>query len=300
VRPFLLGSNATLTVQTDITNQSALAASASLTSTILDANSNAVASASSTITVPAGQDLVVTQTVAVANAHLWSPQTPYLYNMVSTVSNQNAIADVYNTPFGVRTVRFDPTNGVFINGQHVEIQGMCNHQDHAGVGSALPDRLQYFRIEKLRQMGVNAYRTSHNTPTPELLNACDQLGMLVLDENRRVGWDRRRWASCNARFCATGIIQHFLLVAGQRGSASKRPAGRGHHAGHAEFVTRWIQHGSVTAALNSWGSGFSSVVDVQVSTTNWAPWIRTTPETRPRTFSDGNVQHDHRSRSLYE
>jgi len=77
----------------------------------------------------------------VANANLWSLQTPYLYNLISTVSNATAQADVYQTPFGIRTVRFDSTNGVFINGQHVEIQGQCNHQDHAGVGSALPDRL---------------------------------------------------------------------------------------------------------------------------------------------------------------
>jgi fibronectin type 3 domain-containing protein len=120
-------------------------------------------------------------------ANLWSLQTPYLYNLVTTISNQNAAADVYTTSFGVRTVSINSTNGVFINGQHVEIQGMCNHQDMAGVGSALPDRLQYFRIEKLKQMGVNAYRTSHNPPTPELLDACDRLGMLVLDENRRLG-----------------------------------------------------------------------------------------------------------------
>ena len=75
---------------------------------------------------------------------------------MTTVSNQNAVADIYNTPFGVRTVSIDSTNGVFINGQHVEIQGMCNHQDMAGVGSALPDRLQYYRIERLKEMGVNA------------------------------------------------------------------------------------------------------------------------------------------------
>ena len=105
------------------------------------------------------------------------------------MTNQNAAADVYTTPFGVRTVSFDGINGVFINGKHVEIQGMCNHQDHAGRGYGLPDRLQYFRIEKLKQMGVNAYRTSHNAPTPELLDACDRLGMLVLDETRRFGWD---------------------------------------------------------------------------------------------------------------
>jgi beta-galactosidase len=183
----LVGSNATITVQTDVTNQSGVAtASGSLTSTIFDAGSNAVATVTSAVSVPVGHDLVVTQTVALT-ANLWSLPTPYLYNLATTISNQNAVADIYNTPFGVRTVSFDPTNGVFINGQHVEIQGMCNHQDMAGVGSALPDRLQYFRIERLKEMGVNSYRTSHNEPTAELLNACDQLGMLVLDENRRLG-----------------------------------------------------------------------------------------------------------------
>ena len=164
----------------------------------------------------AGQGLIVTQTLAMANANLWSPQTPYLYNLVSTVSNQNVAADVYNTPFGMRTVSFDPTDGVFINGQHVEIQGMCNHQDHAGVGSALSDRLQYFRIERLKQMGVNGYRTSHNAPTPELLDACDQLGMLVLDETRRVGYDPETLGQLRTHDSTRPkSSQRFLLVAGQ-------------------------------------------------------------------------------------
>jgi beta-galactosidase len=186
----LVGSNATITVQTAVTNQSSSATvNGTLTSTLLDANSNAVITVTSNLTLAANQGLIVTQTLAVANANLWSLQSPYLYNLVSTVSNATAVADVYQTPLGVRTVRFDSTNGVFINGQHVEIQGQCNHQDMAGVGSALPDRLQYFRIEKLKEMGCNAYRTSHNTPTEELLEACDQLGMLVLDETRRMGSD---------------------------------------------------------------------------------------------------------------
>ena len=183
----LSGSNATVTIQTDVTNQSGSATvNGSLTSKIYDANNNAVAAITSLVSVPAGQDLVVTQTVALT-ANLWSLETPYLYNLQTVVSNQNTVADIYNTPFGVRTVSIDSTNGVFINGQHVEIQGMCNHQDMAGVGSALPDRLQYFRIERQKEMGVNAYRTSHNAPTAELLDACDRLGMLVLDENRRMG-----------------------------------------------------------------------------------------------------------------
>ena len=186
----LVGSNATITVQTTVTNQSnASTVNGTLTSTLFDANSNAVTAVTSNLTLAAGQGLIVTQTLSVINANLWSLQMPYLYNLVSTVSNQNIAADVYTTPFGVRTVSFDGVNGVLINGQRVEIQGTCNHQDHAGVGAALPDRLQYYRIEKLKQMGNNAYRTSHNAPTPELLDACDRLGMLVLDETRRFGWD---------------------------------------------------------------------------------------------------------------
>jgi len=72
---------------------------------------------------------------------------------------------------------------------------MCNHQDMAGVGSALPDRLQYYRIERLKEMGCNAYRSSHNAPTAELLDACDRLGMLVLDETAGLGPMRSRWAN---------------------------------------------------------------------------------------------------------
>ncbi|MGB7746903.1 MAG: beta-galactosidase GalA [Verrucomicrobiia bacterium] len=184
----LSGANATVTVQTTVTNQSSSATvNGSLTSTILDANSNAVTAVTSNLNLAPGQGLVVTQTLTVANAHLWSLQTPYLYNLASTVSNATAVADVYTTTFGARTVSFDSTNGFTLNGQRVEIFGVCNHQDAAGVGIAVPDRLLYYRLERMKQMGVNGYRTSHNMPAAELLDDCDRLGILVLDENRRLG-----------------------------------------------------------------------------------------------------------------
>jgi beta-galactosidase len=94
--------------------------------------------------------------------------------------------DRIETRFGIRTVGFDANKGFLLNGVPYVIKGTCNHQDHAGVGTAMPDALQYFRIKKLKEMGSNAIRTSHNPPTPELLDACDELGMLVMDENRRV------------------------------------------------------------------------------------------------------------------
>ncbi|HMU72467.1 MAG TPA: glycosyl hydrolase 53 family protein, partial [Ferruginibacter sp.] len=93
------------------------------------------------------------------------------------------IIDSDKQRFGIRTIDIKP-NGVFLNGQYIKLKGTNNHQDHAGVGSALPDYLQYYRIFLLKQMGSNAYRTSHNPPTKELLDACDSLGMLVMDENR--------------------------------------------------------------------------------------------------------------------
>jgi beta-galactosidase len=263
----LVGSNANITVQTDVTNQSGTVASGSLTSTILDANSNAVTAITSAISVPADNHLVVTQTVSLT-ANLWSLQTPYLYNLVSTVTNQNAVADLYNTPFGVRMVRFDPTNGVFINGQHVEIQGLCNHQDHAGVGSALPDRLQDFRIERLKEMGCNAIRTSHNAPTPELLNACDQLGMLVLDENRRLGTNAEPMGELQRQilrdrnhpsvFCWSLANEEWDMQTSSTGQVIiATMQGLVHSLDSTRLCTAAINNGSLG------GTGFSAVLDVQ-------------------------------------
>lgn len=123
----------------------------------------------------------------VANAKLWDIESPYLYKLHTSVLVGNKEVDKYETTFGIRTVRFDAKEGFLLNGKPVKLKGTNNHQDHAGVGAAMPDGLQDFRINALKAMGSNAYRCSHNPPTPELLDACDRLGMLVLDENRLMG-----------------------------------------------------------------------------------------------------------------
>jgi beta-galactosidase len=123
----------------------------------------------------------------VKNPELWSIETPHLQKLVTTIHAGNTVMDRYVTTFGIRTIRFDPNLGFFLNGKHVEIKGTDNHQDHAGVGNAVPDSLLEYRIARLKEMGSNAYRTSHNPPTPELLDACDRQGMLVLDEHRMMG-----------------------------------------------------------------------------------------------------------------
>jgi len=125
----------------------------------------------------------------VSNPQLWSPEFPKLYKLVTTVESSGKVVDRQETEFGIRTFAFDADKGFLLNGQPYELKGTCNHQDMAGVGAALPDALQYFRISKLKEFGDNAYRTSHNPPTPELLDACDHLGMIVMDENRLLGSD---------------------------------------------------------------------------------------------------------------
>jgi beta-galactosidase len=115
---------------------------------------------------------------------LWSPETPNLYFAVVTIETEGKIRDAERIRFGVRSAKWDPDKGFFLNGNSVKIKGTCNHQDHAGVGAALPDRLQEYRLAILKDMGSNAVRTSHNMPTPEWVEACDRLGMMMMCETR--------------------------------------------------------------------------------------------------------------------
>ena len=134
--------------------------------------------------VPAGETATFECEVVIDNPQLWSLEEPNLHRLITSISSGNGIADRTETSFGIRSMRFDAKRGFFLNDKPVKIKGTCNHQDHAGVGTALPDRLHEYRIERLKEMGSNAYRTAHNPPAPEFLDACDRLGMLVLDETR--------------------------------------------------------------------------------------------------------------------
>ena len=121
------------------------------------------------------------------NPHLWSCEDPYLYTIVTEVSAGGKIVDSYETVTGIRHIAFDPDRGFFLNGKSVKLKGVNMHQDHAGVGSGIPDGLQEWRLLQLKKFGCNAYRSSHNPMTPEMLDACDRLGILVIEENRLTG-----------------------------------------------------------------------------------------------------------------
>lgn len=129
----------------------------------------------------------VTSIFKIFDAELWDLDNPNLYLLVTEVKQNGIVIDRYETTFGIRSIRFDAEKGFFLNGKNIKLKGTNNHQDHAGVGTAIPDGLQYWRIKQLKAMGSNAYRCSHHPPTPELLDACDRLGMLVIDETRLMG-----------------------------------------------------------------------------------------------------------------
>jgi beta-galactosidase len=178
------GNKATVSVETTIENKNLSSSKGSVFTYIADRNGKKVAqSTEQPISLNLNGTATVKQNLLVTNPHLWNLDDPYLYRVISIVKQNGKTVDSLNQRFGIRTIDVK-ANGVFLNGVHVKIKGTNNHQDHAGVGSALPDYLQYYRIRLLKNLGCNAYRTSHNAPTPELLDACDSLGLLVLDENR--------------------------------------------------------------------------------------------------------------------
>ncbi|HXW57579.1 MAG TPA: beta-galactosidase GalA [Candidatus Cybelea sp.] len=266
VRSEIQGSSATLVLSTEIENESDRSATCRAVSRIVDGQGKTVATArSEPAELAPWEKRELKSEARLDNALLWSLEERHLYRAVTTIESNGAPTDQDETTFGIRSIRFDPNQGFFLNGKPVKIKGTCNHQDHAGVGAALPDRLQYYRIERLIEMGSNGYRTSHNPPTPELLDACDRLGMLVLDETRMMSSSEE------------GLGQLERMIRRDRNhpsivmwSLGNEEPDQGSPLGvRMVSVMKRLAHEldpsrPVTAAMNgSWGRGISAVVDVQ-------------------------------------
>jgi beta-galactosidase len=146
-------------------------------------NANPVAVASpAEVTISASRQASTTQTLAVPHPRLWSVHQPHRYVAVTTLVQAGRVIDRYETPFGIRTVAFDADRGFLLNGEVVPLRGVCNHHDLGALGTAINIRALERQLEILRAMGCNAIRTSHNPPAPELLDLCDRMGLLVMDE----------------------------------------------------------------------------------------------------------------------
>jgi len=180
--PEVTEKEATVRVQTKVRNQSASAQNVTLETIIVDNAGQEVARASSVQSVAADRDSVFEQSFKISNPALWSLEDPALYRAKSTVRVNRSSVDRKDTPFGIRTFEFALEKGFFLNGKHVAIKGVCDHHDLGSLGAAVNKRAIERQLEILKSMGCNAIRTSHNPPDPELLDLCDRMGFLVMDE----------------------------------------------------------------------------------------------------------------------
>jgi beta-galactosidase len=201
---------AQLTIETLVSNRSSSNQSCSITSTILDPNGKMVGVACDTSIIPPNETspsfsktpqyaenidqpsslhsgTKVRQSVSLISAMLWSLETPNRYTLLSEVKCAGRVVDRHVQKFGIRTLRFDSNEGFFLNEKPVKLQGACNHQDFIGVGNGVPDSLFYYRMKTLKSYGCNAIRSSSNLMAPAMYEACDELGLLVMDENRYPG-----------------------------------------------------------------------------------------------------------------
>ena len=181
-------TGAELVVETEVKNNSLKDSRCDVSQRLLDAEGKEVAkSAPQTLCLKAKETVGCKQQLTVSQPHLWSTTDPYLYQVETTVMQDGQVTDVYLTTTGIREIAFDAEQGFLLNGQQLKLKGVNLHQDHAGVGAAIPDALQAWRIKQLKRFGCNAYRASHNPMTPALLDVCDREGILVIDENRLMG-----------------------------------------------------------------------------------------------------------------
>ena len=185
VRTDVRHDSAVLSLGTLVQNQGTQSERPEVRWQILDAEGKTVAAASAEPqTIEPGGTAAFTATANLPAPTLWSPDTPYLYQARLSVETDGKLRDAERVSFGVRTLAFDADKGFLLNGGSVKIKGTCNHQDHAGVGTALPDALHRYRASVLRGMGSNAVRTAHNMPAPEWVAVCERTGMMMLCETR--------------------------------------------------------------------------------------------------------------------
>jgi len=180
--PEVTAASARVTIRTTVRNASQADQPITLRTVLYDAAGKEVAAATAEARVPRDSVTDIAQDLVIRSPALWSLERPYLYRAVSRVLCGGRTCDDYSTPFGVRTFAFDPDRGFILNGKQLKIRGVCLHHDLGALGAAVNTRALERQLQIMRDMGVNALRTSHNPPAPELLDLTDRMGFIVLDE----------------------------------------------------------------------------------------------------------------------
>lgn len=180
--PEVTEAEATVSVRTSVKNEACADAEVELVTSLLDAEGNRVGENSSVLAVPQDSVVVFEQTLQVVSPVLWSVENPYLYSVETEVFCNGKKVDDYVTTTGIRTFSFDVEKGFHLNGKQVKINGVCMHHDLGCLGAAVNVRAIERQLEILKEMGCNGIRCAHNPPAPELLQLCDEMGFIVMDE----------------------------------------------------------------------------------------------------------------------
>lgn len=203
VTPTVTDSSARIDIETTIVGKIKKSTSVNVSSTLLDANGKTVGTTpTSTIRIDKKRkETTVNASIELSSPHLWSVDDPYLYTLTTTVTDARTgdVLDTYRTSTGLRYFNFDPVTGFSLNGKSMKIKGVCMHHDLGALGAAVNLRGIERQLEILKEMGVNAYRASHNPPAPEVLDLCDRMGFLVMDESFDM-WHKKKTAHDYSRY----------------------------------------------------------------------------------------------------
>lgn len=180
--PVVSPEKATVSVATTVKNTLSESQNIELVTTLFDAQKRNVGHSTTTMTIEANQESEQKQTIEISNPQLWNLENPMMYEAFTEIKNKGQVVDTYSTPFGIRQFEFDAEKGFILNGTPVKIVGVCNHHDLGSLGSAINTRALERQLELMKEMGMNGIRTSHNPPAPELLDLCDRMGFVVMDE----------------------------------------------------------------------------------------------------------------------
>lgn len=197
--PEVSADEAVVDVAVTLRNLDDVSHNLTLHNTIVNARGSEQVSKSESHTIEAGESIEVKMTLKLDSPELWDIDSPYLYTMLSVIEVNGKVVDEYPTKFGVRTIEFKADTGFWLNGRNVKLKGVCMHHDMGALGSAVHRRALERQLDILQSFGVNAIRTAHNPPAPELLDLCDKRGILVMDEAFDM-WRRAKTKYDYARF----------------------------------------------------------------------------------------------------
>jgi beta-galactosidase len=261
--PSVSATSATVAIAADVENQSSSSQSVTITTEIYDASGAKVANdTTAASSVAAGATSALKQSLTVSNPHLWSTDAPYLYQVKLTLQVGTSTVDTYVVPIGLRWYSFDASTGFSLNGKSMKLWGMCMHHDLGAIGSAYHHRALERQFEILKSMGVNAIRTSHNPPVPELLDLADQMGFLIMDEAFDV-WETGK----------NGLKDYHLYFTQWAQTDIQ------------DFVRRDRNHASVIM----WSIGNEIPSASTATAANLIKWVKAIDSTRPLTWAPNDM-----------